>query len=373
MPASDDVTESLAKAIRRKSIGDTLPIAASPTDKVYPVTKIATLVDAIEAEGAVGGKVLEGTHILEGELESTTVRVSQAQLIQCYRNAMGLASDPCFAYRLGLRHRASMYGAYGFALLSCRTLDEAIRFAVDYHELAIPLSAISFREENGRAYWTNGPILLPDLDPPLHRFLIDLQFGIELALHRDVLGPSFAPLELHVTYAPDPDEDEAARYRVLGCPTLFRQSENQFVFDPKWRSATPPLANDLAYKGLVAQCEELVDELARGTGIVGKVRSSLLMNLARPTSLDAIAAQLNMAPRTLRRQIEAQGTTFRKIADEVRLQIAIKYLLDARLTNAEVARSIGFSDPANFRHAFRRWTNTTPSEFRRSKRGVPRR
>jgi AraC-like DNA-binding protein len=66
----------------------------------------------------------------------------------------------------------------------------------------------------------------------------------------------------------------------------------------------------------------------------------------------------------LRRQLDRQGTSFRELVDELRAQIAVKYLRETVMTNDDIAVALGFSDAANFRHAFRRWTSKTPSQFR---------
>jgi AraC-like DNA-binding protein len=66
----------------------------------------------------------------------------------------------------------------------------------------------------------------------------------------------------------------------------------------------------------------------------------------------------------LRRQLRQQGFSFRELLDELQSQIALKYLRTTKLANEEIALALGFSDAANFRRAFRRWTNRTPSEIR---------
>jgi AraC-like DNA-binding protein len=58
------------------------------------------------------------------------------------------------------------------------------------------------------------------------------------------------------------------------------------------------------------------------------------------------------------------GLSFRGLLDELRTQIALKYLRATKLANEEIALALGFSDAANFRRAFHRWTNKAPSEIR---------
>jgi AraC-like DNA-binding protein len=71
-----------------------------------------------------------------------------------------------------------------------------------------------------------------------------------------------------------------------------------------------------------------------------------------------------MSERTLRRKLQDEHTSFQKLLGELRMHVAIKYLRDTDLTPDEIADALGFSDAANFRRAFVRWTKETPHRFR---------
>ena len=83
-----------------------------------------------------------------------------------------------------------------------------------------------------------------------------------------------------------------------------------------------------------------------------------------------MAAQLSVHPRTLRRKLEAEQITYRRIIAEVRMKLAIEYLRNTEMTNEEIAARLDYSDAANFRHAFARWTRKSPSGFRNAKDAV---
>ncbi len=100
--------------------------------------------------------------------------------------------------------------------------------------------------------------------------------------------------------------------------------------------------------------------------LAGKVRSYLLATLGRHTSLDHAAAHLGVPVRTLRRKLRDEGTSFRDLFDQLRAEVAIKYLRDTQMTGEDIAHALGFSETANFRHAFRRWNCASPQEFRRT-------
>ena len=337
-------------------------IGPGPDDKIYPVVKLATVLNALADEGVSTEDALAGVRLSKGAISSPATRVSLNQVIECYRNADRIAHDRHFAYHAGLRFHVSAYGMYGFAILSSMNYRQTIHFTMKYHQLATPLNAIHFEEERGCGIWTFTPLPHSRVNARLYKFLVEMQFGIILSLHRDVMGPSFAARELHVTYGP---ADDARKHpNIFGCPVLFDQSENKFIFDAAWLDGTPKLGNEIAYSTVVGLCDGLMEEFELRIGLVGQVRQILLTNLMRPTSFSDIAGHLNMSARTLRRKLREENTSFRRLADDLRMQMAIKYLRDTDLTVKDIAEVLGFSDAASFRHAFRRWTKTAPHQFR---------
>jgi AraC-like DNA-binding protein len=155
---------------------------------------------------------------------------------------------------------------------------------------------------------------------------------------------------------------------IAGCLIVrrcFGQSENQLVFDAALLSARPDFGNEITYSMVVRLCDELMDELQLRTGVAGKVREALLVNLARPTSFELVARHLSMSTRTLRRKLSEEGISFRTLLDDLRMQVAIKYLRDTELTTEAIAEALGFSDASSFPHAFRRWTKGAPQDYRR--------
>jgi AraC-like DNA-binding protein len=337
-------------------------IEPGPDDKVYPVIKLATVIEALAAEKIPARDALGGVRLSKDAISSPATRISLNQVIECYRNAVKLSRDPHFAYHTGQRFHLSAYGMYGFAILSSMDYRQTMQFAEKYHQLATPLTELRFNEQSGCGVWTITPMPHSRIDGSLYKFLVEMQFGICVSLHRDIMGPSFAARDFHVTYgAPD----DAAKYQgIFGCPVLFGEPENRLVFDATWLDGTPKLGNDITYTTVIELCDRLMDELQLGAGVAGKVRRVLLTNLIRPRSFGDIARDVNMSERTLRRKLHEGNTSFRKLVDQLRMEMAIKYLRDTSLTVEAISASLGFSDAANFRQAFRRWTKAAPHAFR---------
>jgi AraC-like DNA-binding protein len=338
----------------------------SPNDKVYPVIKLATVIEALAAEGILAQDALAGVRISKEAMSSPATRISLNQAIECYHNAAKLSRDPHFAYHTGLRFHLSAYGMYGFAILS--SMDYRQKFAQNYHQLATPFAEIEFKEHHGSGIWTIAPMPHSRIAASLYKFLVEMQFGICVSLHRDVMGPLFAVREFHLTY--DPPGDAADYLGIFGCPVLFGQPENRLLFDAAWLDGTPRLGNEITYSMVVELCDGLINDLQLSAGVAGKVRKELLTNLMRSRSFRDVANDLHMSD-TLRRELHEENTSFRNLVDQLRMEMAIKYLRDTDLTVENISESLGFSDAANFRQAFRRWTKAAPHAFRDISRQTP--
>jgi AraC-like DNA-binding protein len=81
--------------------------------------------------------------------------------------------------------------------------------------------------------------------------------------------------------------------------------------------------------------------------------------------MEAVAASLGLSRPTLFRKLKAEGTSFEKVLDELRHRLAIDYLASRRVSVAEAGYLLGFSDPAAFSRAFKRWTGMSPKDARR--------
>ena len=335
-------------------------------EKVYPAAKIAVVVDGLAAEGVSSVAALQGVGLSPDELRSPATLVSVTQVVVAYRNALRLSRDPDFAFQSGLRTHVSSYGMYGFAILSSMDFRQTMRFAVRYHPLATPLVKLHFAEEGRWAVWTIDPRPHPGVDERLYRFIVDVQLGTIFSLHRDVMGSSFRPAALEVTFeAPQPGSQEHYE-RVFGCAVAFRKPANRLLFNADWLDETPGFGNEVTYASVLSLCDDLHDRLQNRLGVAGKVRGVLIARLGRNLTLEDVAAKIEIPERTLRRKLREEGTSFREIADQLRAEVAVKYLRDTEMTIDDIACALGFSETSNFRHAFRRWKRASPRAFRQT-------
>jgi AraC-like DNA-binding protein len=81
-------------------------------------------------------------------------------------------------------------------------------------------------------------------------------------------------------------------------------------------------------------------------------------------SVDIIAKKLGFSRQTLFRRLKAEGATFREVLDELRHKLALDYLSGKQVSVNETAYLVGFSEPAAFSRAFKRWTGSSPRTMR---------
>jgi AraC-like DNA-binding protein len=254
---------------------------------------------------------------------------------------------------------------YGFAILSSPDFRRTMAFAVNYHQLAAPLVDVEILERGEYAVWTMAPIPYPQVDAQLYKFIVELQVGVHVSLHRDIMGQMFRPSELHFTFGRPRGAKKDVE--VFDCPVRYGQPENELVFDVSWLNGKPNLGNEVTFSEVSQLCDRLLSELKLSAGLAGKVREIFLAGMGQPTSVELVAGRLKMSSRTLRRKLKQEGTSFRELIDELRAHAAIKYVRDTDLTIEDIAFALGFSDAAAFRHAFRRWTKSAPHEYRRAR------
>lgn len=344
----------------------------STKDRIYSVAKIALIVDLLRDEGIPVEQALSDVSLSSEQLRSPATKVSAAQVLQSYRNAIRLSGNPRLAYHAGSKSSVSTYGIYGLAILSSTNFRETMAFAMAYHQLATPLMDIRFNEEAGTAVWIVTPTHCLDIDEQLYRFIVELQMAVHLSLHRNIMGPTFKPALVHYNVGRSHDDGSGAAF--LDCPVLYDQPENRFAFDAAWLDRQPDFGNALTYAELTQLCDGLLKKLELSAGVAGEVRELILANPSGPVDFERIAKCLNMSERSLRRRLQEEGTSFRQLADELKARIAIEYVRDTDRSVEDIAFTLGFNDATSFRHAFRRWTKTTPRAYRRAMidvRGAP--
>lgn len=332
--------------------------------RMYPATPVVLLHEVLAEDGIDGAPVLAATGLSLAQAQSPQTLISRQQLLDACKTIVGMGVAPTFAFRSGLRTRLTYFGMYGFALMSAPDLRTMLQFSMAGQGLVASLVHLWSQQQGDEVGIRIDPLAHRELDARLYRFLVEVHFGILQRGWRDLTGADFKPLRLCVTFAECASTRDVAA--SLGAEVLFEQQANAFVFAASWLDVRPQFGNLIAHDSVRDACAELEAQLKIKSGLAGRVGKSMVNHFGRHRGVEGLAATLGMSERELRRKLHAEGTSYRQIHDDVRAQVAMKYLRDTTLPVESIAVTIGFDDAANFRRAFRRWTGTTPNGYRAS-------
>jgi AraC-like DNA-binding protein len=154
---------------------------------------------------------------------------------------------------------------------------------------------------------------------------------------------------------------EARSDKSMSLPYVCRCGEHIRIPKSLMRRRRP-LASTTVSNAHQKECRKMMREL-RERALCGRVRRILLQCPDACPSMLQLATRLGMSGRSFRRHLANQHTTFQEILDEVRFELAVRYLEDRHLTTELIAQKLGYSESANFRAAFRRWTGSSPRHF----------
>jgi AraC-like DNA-binding protein len=151
---------------------------------------------------------------------------------------------------------------------------------------------------------------------------------------------------------------------AFGCMPRFRAAENALVFSAADVTRPLPTANDR----LSAMHDRIATEHLQGiSGSTVKTRASAIIAGRLPDGAPtrgAIARALGTSERTLHRRLAEEGTSFQRLVDETRRELAENYLARRDLSLATVAYMLGFKDQGSFFRAAQRWLSVTPTQYR---------
>jgi AraC-like DNA-binding protein len=330
--------------------------------RIYSPQKISAVVAELAEQGVAVGDALEGTGLDAAQLQEASTRVSYRQFDAAFRNGLRLSSDPAIALRAGQRMHITAHGIYGYALLSSPTYADAVDFSARYFRVMGPLTDMACTRDDDTVTYTCEPIHWLDPTQPIYRFVVEFALSMHLTVALDLAGKSFGFSRVELAYAAP--VHTGAYDSLFGCPVLFERRRNALQYDGAWLGRSVAFADPITNATAREMCERLLSEVSDAGGITALIRRALMEQPGRFPNIEAMAERMAMHPRALRRRLESENTSYRDLLAEIRTRLAIEYLRKTRMTNEDIASRLGYSDAANFRHAFARWTGKSPSDFR---------
>ena len=329
------------------------------------VAYLQGLVEYLQRQGIAPEALLAHAQLGPEVLGQRDQCIAASAYLALLSEGVRLSGDPFLGLHLGESVRPGYYGVLGYLIMSCATLADALHRQARYASLVGNLGQVVLDDEPARL---DGEALVAHRWQPLlaqqQRQLSEETLAGWVSFGRWISGLDIAPTEVRFQHSAPADTSEHAR--IFRCPVLFDQPDNALVF-PRRLLAAPLSQADAQVRGMLdAYADRLLAELNQGHGVLDRARLELARQLPEQgADLEAIAAALALTPRTLQRRLRESGLSFSQLVDETRQQLVLHYLRDPALELAEIAFLVGFSEAGSLARAFRRWTGTSPGEYRR--------
>jgi len=327
---------------------------------LHPVVMAQVMVNFAAGYGVDCETCLSGTGISAELLNTPDSLIRREQEMRLVENMMlALPDVPALGFELGLQYNVATFGIWGFAMRTSRNLREAFQHAVRYLPLSTAYCEFGiFESAQEFGVWAD-PGRIPQ---HLRQFLLERDSGTGITLMRELSLAGVAVQSLEFQGAPPA---YASRITELcGITPCYGSSRNAIAVAPTDADRPMPTFDPHLVRLLEGKCRDQLEQ-RKTDGITGQVRQQLLGPLGLVATLEDVAQNLAMSPRSLRRKLEQADTSFRNILEHERKLMASQLLASTSMKLEEMALHVGYGDTASFTRAFRRWFGMAPGEYRK--------
>ncbi len=351
---------ALALAPRMLVASPPRPAPRRPTVATGAVRRV---LDLAERDGLPYAGITRATRLSPSVTADPDARVGFEQLVDLWAHVARTLDDPSLPIRVARRSTIEDLHVLGFAIMAAPTLRLALDTFARFGALLTDAGRWEVTVSGGRV---EARSLRPLPRTLGERLSIESSVAQFTTCLRQLAGEDVEPLA--VSFRHDRPRARTGHEAFFGCKVAFGAPWDGLVLRPEVLERRPPGANEALFGWLSQRVASLAAEL-EPTSTAQLLRDRLARHLAESDaampSSGALARSLGLTERTLRRRLQADGTSMRIVLEEVRRDAATALLRCERTSVTDAALRLGFSDTSAFSHACRRWFGCAPSELRR--------
>jgi len=331
--------------------------------ETFLATMGQVFVRVVEMHGIDANALLREAGVDPALLRDPAARIPSTIWDAVGARAAALIPDPAFGLRAARSWHPSNLGALGHAWLASSTLRTGLERLQRYSRILGEKAQLKITDTR------DGLRLTYDhrrRDPILRAIGTDFALSLVLDMCRMNYGASLRPVEVRLARA-RPGDTEPYRH-FYGCPIHFEANEDSFLLAARVAAEPLPTANRQLAGTLDSILTAQLAALDKNN-IPARCKSSLLEEITSgEVSEEDMARRLHMSRRTLQRKLSETNTTYQKLVDDTRRDLALRYMEDPRNSITDVTFLLGFSGQSAFTRAFKRWTGMSPTTYREQKR-----
>ena len=319
------------------------------------------IVDFIERFGGDVDRIFGRFRMTPDMTGSPTLKIRLSTFCGLFEESANQTDCENFGLWFGNQFQPRDLGMWGYAAVSSPTLGSALENLVllfRYHQES---SVMRLRRgEDGLIrleYQITDPSIIE------RRQDAELSLGMFLNVIRECCGRHWAPEEVHFEH---PKPSMAKEHELaFDAPVYFSQPTNALLFQPEILSRPMP-GRDPRLLALMQMClEQLGSEAPANDLLIDRLRTTIRAKLPEGyPALDQVAEQLRVSQSAIHHELGEAGLTYTDLVETVRRDLAMSYIKQRQLPFSEIAILLGYSELSAFSRAFRRWTGTSPRQYR---------
>jgi AraC-like DNA-binding protein len=322
------------------------------------IVLVRAFVEVVERAGVNRDELLRPLGVA---LDASDVRIDFSDFVHLEERALDLTGDEALGLHIGEQASEAAFDLVAHLVSHAPTLREGLDLCLRFQRVFADESELTLTEKGGIATIR---LNFPRSTVRADRLHAEFVMAGLVRMIRTFGAPDAAAQTVAFDHARPAYHAEYTRIfggieRFLRpCPEMTMESR---ILDRRHLHHDAEL-----FQVLRSQAERKLDRLTRGLGLAERLRQYFM---ARPPlgggpDMAAVARDMGMSPRSLRRKLADEGTSYKSVLDEALGAAAALMLKDTRRSIQETAHAMGFSDPTAFHRAFKRWTGMTPKQYR---------
>jgi AraC-like DNA-binding protein len=306
------------------------------------------------------GPALKKAGLTDHQIETKDLRISALKQVKFVNYVAAALSDDFFGFHLAREFELREMGLLYYVMASSEILTDALLRGTRYSRIANESISLRFIEQGGFTVAFSYVGVARHLD----RHQIECWMTALVRTCQQLTNRRVLPSSVKLIHRRTEDCSEINAF--MGCEIEFGADADEVTFPSSIATIPTVGADPFLNELLVSYCEEA---LAHRTSQRGELRSVIENAMVPILPYDRmrtgeIARKLGMSERTLARRLSNEGLTFSAILDELRRDLALRYLKDDALSISQIAWLLGYQEVSAFTHAFKRWTGMTPMQVR---------
>lgn len=282
-----------------------------------------------------------------------------------WANACHLSNDPLFGLHFGESLQLAALGAVGEIIKTSSTVGEAVTHAAALTHLVTDLFRMEITQTK-QSFTISFIAGAADIKTPSFAFRQMMDLFMVFVVHEldGFLLGKIKPKAVRFSYAiPNLHEYE----RVLRCRPVKKTGEFSLSFDMKYWNEPILTANYEMQNILLQKVSSLTSQPNDAQTFQSRIYNYLLANAyLGMASLEDIAANFNLSPRSLQRKLKDEGISYQQLAEQVRKSLALHYMDSGKYQFKEISYMLGYNELSAFSRAFKKWTGTAPIHYRKT-------